>query len=174
MSVASAAEAFRREHDHLDVLVNKAGIVGPRGPLPEVTASEAASAFETNVFGVIRLTRAFPPLLRAAAQPRIVNVSSGVGSFTRNWEAGSDESQVPPLIYAVTKTALAMLTLQHARALPGVQVNAADPGYTATDLNSRRGRQSVTEGTDAIVHLATLPADGPTGVFVGRDGAVPW
>jgi NAD(P)-dependent dehydrogenase (short-subunit alcohol dehydrogenase family) len=67
-----------------------------------------------------------------------------------------------------------MLTLKYSRALPGILVNAADPGYTATDLNGSRGTQTVTEGSDAIVHLATLDDDGPTGTYVSRDGAVPW
>ena len=67
-----------------------------------------------------------------------------------------------------------MLTVQYARALDGILVNAADPGYAGTDFNSHRGTQTVTEGTDAIVHLATLPPDGPTGTFQDRYGTVPW
>ncbi|MGW5218110.1 hypothetical protein ACWEQA_09590 [Nocardia sp. NPDC004085] len=67
-----------------------------------------------------------------------------------------------------------MITSQYSRALPGFQVNAADPGYTATDLNGHSGFQTVTEGTDAIVRLATLPQDGPTGGFFDRVGPVPW
>ncbi|MET3514996.1 hypothetical protein ABIC63_002779 [Pseudacidovorax sp. 1753] len=67
-----------------------------------------------------------------------------------------------------------MLTLQYARALPAFRINAADPGYTATDLNAHRGLQTVEEGTDAIIRLATLPPDGPTGTFVDRHGLVPW
>ena len=80
---------------------------------------------------------------------------------------------VPP-IYAISKTALTMLTVKYSRALPGILVNAADPGYTATDLNGGQGTQTVTEGTDAIVRLATLDDDGPTGIFVNRDGVVAW
>jgi hypothetical protein len=67
-----------------------------------------------------------------------------------------------------------MLTVQYARALDGILINAADPGFTATDFNNNRGTQTVTEGTDAIVRLATLPPTGPTGTFQDRDGAVPW
>jgi hypothetical protein len=67
-----------------------------------------------------------------------------------------------------------MLTVQYARALPGILVNAADPGFTSTDFNNHRGTQTVTEGTDAIVRLATLPPDGPTGTFQGRHGPVTW
>ena len=111
------------------------------------------AGFAINVFGPIRVTHAFLPLLRAAEHPRIVNVSSGAGSFHR---------------------ILTMLTVQYARALHGILVNAADPGFTSTDFNNHRGTQTVTEGTDAIVRLATLPPDGPTGTFQDRHGPVPW
>jgi NAD(P)-dependent dehydrogenase (short-subunit alcohol dehydrogenase family) len=67
-----------------------------------------------------------------------------------------------------------MLTTQYAKALPHIRINAVDPGYTGTDLNAHRGTQAVTEGTDAIVHMATIGPDGPTGTFVSRDGPVPW
>jgi NAD(P)-dependent dehydrogenase (short-subunit alcohol dehydrogenase family) len=113
-------------------------------------------------------------LLRAAEHPRIVNVSSAVGSFHRLLEAGTAENVVTLPVYPATKAALTMLTVQYARALHGILVNAADPGFTSTDLNNHRGAQTVTEGTDAIVHLATLPPDGPTGTFQDRRGPVPW
>ena len=67
-----------------------------------------------------------------------------------------------------------MLTTQYAKAFPAIRFNAVDPGYTGTDLNNHRGTQTVTEGTDAIVRMATIGADGPTGTFTGRDGTVPW
>jgi len=67
-----------------------------------------------------------------------------------------------------------MLTAQYAKALPGIKVNVCDPGYTATDLNASTGTQTVAEGTDAIVTLATLGADGPTGTFIDRYGTVGW
>ena len=173
-SVDAAADSVGRTHGRLDVLINNAGIVGPLKPLPDVTAGDAAVAFDTNVLGVVRVTHAFVPLLSLADNPRIVNVSSGVGSFGRNLEAGTDEAGVPPSIYSATKAGLTMLTFQYSRALPGMRVNAADPGYTATEFNRYSGHQTVDEGTDAIVQLATLPADGPTGTFVSRHGIVPW
>ena len=114
------------------------------------------------------------PLLRAAEHPRIVNVSSGVGSFHRILEPGTVENAVTLPVYPATKAALTMLTVQYARALAGILVNAADPGFTGTDFNNHRGTQTVAEGTDAIVDLATLPPDGPTGTFQDRHGPVPW
>ena len=173
-SVAAAADQVRARHGRLDVLVNNAGTFGPRGPLADTTAAEALATLDTNVLGVVRLTHAFLPLLRAAADPRIVNVSSGTGRLTWQHESGWPQEKAPP-VYSTSKAALTMLTLQYAHALPDIRVNAAFPGYTATDLNDGQGTQTVTEGTDAIVRLATLPPGGPTGTVQTRDGAItPW
>ena len=170
--VDATAEQVRDRYGRLDVLVNNAGVVGPRHPLPEVTAAEVRATLDTNLLGVVRVTRAFLPLLRNSENPRIVNVSSGTGRLTWQHERGWPQEHAPP-VYSTSKAALTMLTLQYAHALPDIRINAAWPGYTATDLNDHQGTQTVTEGTDAIVRLATLPADGPTGTFHGRDGAVP-
>jgi NAD(P)-dependent dehydrogenase (short-subunit alcohol dehydrogenase family) len=156
------------------VLINNAGTAEPRVGAADLTADEAMRGFEINVFGPIRVTHAFLPLLRASDHPRIVNVSSGVGSFARLLTSGTVENAVTLPVYPATKAALTMLTVQYARALDGILVNAADPGFTGTDFNGNRGTQTVTEGTDAIVRLATLPKDGPTGTFQDRDGPVPW
>ena len=173
-SVAAAAAQVRDEYGRLDVLINNAGTAEPRIGAAELTAEEAMMGFGINVFGPIRVTHAFLPLLRASDNPRIVNVSSGVGSFRRLLTPGTVENAVRLPVYPATKAALTMLTVQYARALDGILVNAADPGFTGTDFNNNRGTQSVTEGTDAIVRLATLPKDGPTGTFQDRNGTVPW
>jgi NAD(P)-dependent dehydrogenase (short-subunit alcohol dehydrogenase family) len=173
-SVRAAAAWVRAEYGHLDVLVNNAGTAEPRVGAEELTADAAMDGFAINVLGPIRVTHAFLPLLRAAGHPRIVNVSSGAGSFHRILEPGTAENAVTLPVYPATKAALTMLTVQYARGLPGILVNAADPGFTATDFNSYRGTQTVAEGTDAIVRLATLPPGGPTGTFQDRHGTVPW
>jgi NAD(P)-dependent dehydrogenase (short-subunit alcohol dehydrogenase family) len=173
-SVHAAAARVRDAYGHLDVLINNAGTAAPRLSGQELTANAAMEGFAINVFGPIRVTHAFLPLLRAAEHPRIVNVSSGVGSFQRILQPGTVENAVTLPVYPATKVALTMLTVQYARALDGILVNAADPGYTGTDFNNHRGTQTVTEGTDAIVHLATLPPDGPTGTFQDRYGTIPW
>jgi NAD(P)-dependent dehydrogenase (short-subunit alcohol dehydrogenase family) len=130
--------------------------------------------FETNVFGPVRVTRAFLPLLDRSAAPRIVMVSSGVGSLTLTADPARVESRIVALTYPSSKSALNMITTQYARALPRFRVNAADPGYTATDLNGHSGYQTVTEGTDAIVELAQVGPDGPTGSYRDRSGVIPW
>ncbi|HEV7654640.1 MAG TPA: SDR family NAD(P)-dependent oxidoreductase [Mycobacteriales bacterium] len=159
--VGAAADHVRERHGRLDVLINNAGIVGPRGPLADTTAAEALATFDTNVLGVVRVTHAFLPLLRESEHPRIVNVSSGTGTISRMEEIGWNQ-EVAPAIYSTSKAALSMLTLHYAHALPGILVNAVDPGYTATALNDFQGTQTIAQGTDLIVELATLPPGGPT------------
>ncbi|AGZ41056.1 SDR family NAD(P)-dependent oxidoreductase [Actinoplanes friuliensis] len=173
-SVDQAAAQVRAEHGRLDVLVNNAAVNTGVAPLEQTTAEDAAAVLDANLLGALRVTNAFVPLLRASQHARIVNVSSTVGSFAATLELDMFDWQIVPPLYAISKTALTMLTLKYSRALPGILVNAADPGYTATDLNNGQGTQTVTEGTDAIVHLATLDDDGPTGTFINRDGTVAW
>lgn len=173
-SVTAAAATIMKEVGHLDVLVNNAGIAGTSTSPELATGADALAVFDTNVASVVRTTAAFLPLLRGSASPVIVNVSSGLGSFDRTHDTERIESQVPALVYAASKSAVTMLTTQYAKALPGFRINAADPGYTATDLNGRSGYQTVQEGTDAIVELATLGTDGPTGTFRDRAGTVEW
>jgi NAD(P)-dependent dehydrogenase (short-subunit alcohol dehydrogenase family) len=174
VSVATAAKRIDGEHGRLDVLVNNAGIIGSHTPALEVGADDMRAAYETNVFGPVRVTRAFLTLLRNSAAPRIVMVSSGMGSLTVTGDPRRVESQMIGLPYPSSKSALNMITSQYAKALPEFRVNAADPGYTATDLNGHSGYQSVQEGSDAIVWLATVGPDGPTGGFFDRAGVVPW
>jgi NAD(P)-dependent dehydrogenase (short-subunit alcohol dehydrogenase family) len=169
-SVAAAAETVGA----LDVLINNAGIVGARKPVLEVTADDIRRVYDTNVFGVVRVTRAFLPLLEKSDNPVIVNVSSGMGSIAVTSDPERLESTIVSLAYPSSKTALNMLTSQWAKALPGMRVNAVDPGYTATDFNDHRGTQTVQEGTDAIVRMAEIDQSGPTGTFTDRRNAVPW
>lgn len=172
-SVAAAAELVHTQAGRLDVLINNAAIGGPMLPPSDTTPAQLRELFETNVFGPIRVTHAFLPLLRESAHPRIVMVSSGVGSI----EVLNDArfAALPPALgYPATKATLNMLTSQYAKELTDIRVNAVDPGYTATDLNGHSGPQTVTEGTDAIVEMAGIGADGPTGGFFNRLGSVPW
>jgi NAD(P)-dependent dehydrogenase (short-subunit alcohol dehydrogenase family) len=173
-SVSRAAAALDARARRLDILVNNAGVAGPRKGVADLTGEDAEAVFATNLIGPIRVIHAFLPLLAKSSAPVIVNVSSGLGSFAATHDESRIESKVAVPLYSVSKAGLTMLTTQYAKALPHIRINAADPGYTATDLNDHRGAQSVEEGTDAIVQLATLPPDGPTGTFVDRQGNVGW
>jgi NAD(P)-dependent dehydrogenase (short-subunit alcohol dehydrogenase family) len=173
-SASAAVEHVRATYGRLDVLVNNAGITGTFAPLEQATAADALAVLDTNVLGVLRVTNAFVPLLELSAHARVVNVSSGVSSLHDTIENGYFDWTVVPPVYAMSKTALNMLTLKYSRALPAMRVNAADPGYTRTDLNGGNGAHDVTEGTDEIVRLATIAPDGPTGGVSGTAGPLPW
>jgi NAD(P)-dependent dehydrogenase (short-subunit alcohol dehydrogenase family) len=168
-SVAAAAATIAAEGG-LDVLVNNAGIIGAHGSAEELTGDDALALYDTNVVSIVRMTHAFVPILRESGAPTIVNVTSGLGSFAAVHDRERIESTIISPLYTSSKAAVTMLTVQYARALPEMRVNAADPGYTATDFNGHNGTQTVEEGTDAIVELATRGGNGPTGTFIDRSG----
>jgi NAD(P)-dependent dehydrogenase (short-subunit alcohol dehydrogenase family) len=172
-SVTSAAERVAADGG-LDVLVNNAGILGPRKAAPETTSDDLRLVFETNVLGIVRVTRAFLPLLEDSADPVIVNVSSGMGSIGVTTDPSRLESTLVSLGYPASKSAVNMLTTQYAKAFPQMRINAVDPGYTATDFNDHRGIKPVEQGAEIIVRMAGLDGSGPTGTFVDEAGPVPW
>jgi NAD(P)-dependent dehydrogenase (short-subunit alcohol dehydrogenase family) len=170
-SVQAAAQQLASEVGGLDVLVNNAGIAGKQERPNEATVEDMRHVFETNVFGVAQVLKVFTPLLEASALPVVVNVSSAVGSLTRNADPGSVWSL---LAYPMSKAALNMLTIQYAKAYPRWRVNAVTPGLTATEFTPRQAGWSVSEGAEVIVRMATVGSDGPTGTFVEQAGTVPW
>jgi len=172
-SVAAAAETIAA-NGGLDVLINNAGITGPHSSPADLTGTDALEVFNTNVVSIVRTINAFLPTLRQSSAPTVVNVTSGLGSFHAVHDSDRIESQVIAPLYNSSKSAVTMLTVQYAKALPELRINAADPGYTATDLNGNSGTQTVTEGTDAIVDLATRGGQGPTGTFIDRSGVAPF
>jgi len=173
-SVKAAAEFVRADAGRLDVLVNNAGIVGARKPVGEVTGADMATTYDTNVFGVVRVTHAFLPLLEASNAPVVVNVGSGLGSLAATSDPSRVEFHVAALDYNSSKTALVMVTAQYAKAFPAIRFNAVDPGYTATDLNGHTGTQTIEAGAEIIVRMASIGADGPTGGFFDKTGPVVW
>jgi NAD(P)-dependent dehydrogenase (short-subunit alcohol dehydrogenase family) len=172
-SVAAARDTIAAAGG-LDVLVNNAGILGSIAPLPETTVEDIRHVYETNVFGVVRVSQAFLPLLAEGAAPVVVNVSSGMGSLGRTTNPERIESTIVGLPYTSSKAALNMLTSQYAKAYPAMRINVVDPGYTGTDFNNHKGPQTVEEGAEIIVRAAQFGPDGPTGEFLDRFGPVPW
>ena len=171
-SVNAAYDVVAASGTGLDVLVNNAGVSGRFGPAAETRAENLIPVYGVNVLGPIRVTHAFLPLLRASERPRLVMVSSGLGSITYVNEAQIAHGYIAGFAYHSSKAALNMITNQYANDLPDVRVVAVDPGYTATDLNGFSGTQDVTEGTDAIVLAAA--GDEVPGRYFNRHGAVPW
>jgi len=187
-SITAAAQHIRDELGRLDVLVNNAGIAHAGEPgrsLEEVSQSgrpsvasldEVRAVFETNVFGVIAVTQAMLPLLREAPAARIVNVSSGSGSLTRNADPNNPRRGMFGAVDSPSKTALNAITLAFAIELEptGIKVNAAAPGFTATDLNNFEGTRTVRQAAREPVRLALLGPEGPTGTFSDENGSLPW
>jgi NAD(P)-dependent dehydrogenase (short-subunit alcohol dehydrogenase family) len=174
-SVAQAAEQVAAANGgSLDVLVNNAGIPGKRLDVADVTAAEVERVYAVNVFGPVRAFRAFLPLLRKAPNGVVVNVSSGLGSHEVTSTPGRIENSFQAPAYTSSKAALNMLTAQWAAAVPELRINCVDPGYTSTEFNGNSGPQTVEEGTDAIVAMATIGPDGPTGTYSDRHGPLGW
>ena len=188
-SIAAAAAHVEKTCGRLDVLVNNAAISNTRRRSDEsveehskrtrvgtLSLNEMRAVWETNVFGVVAVTQAMLPLLRNAPAGRIVNVSSGAGSLTRNADPNAPFRAIFGPIYPASKTALNAITLATAIELEGtaIKVNAAAPGFTKTNLNNFAGTQSVEEGAREAVRLALLGPDGPTGTFSQADGPLPW
>jgi NAD(P)-dependent dehydrogenase (short-subunit alcohol dehydrogenase family) len=172
-SVQRAAKWIEAEYGRLDVLVNNAGtasVARRGGPPSQTSLDDMRAVYEINVFGVVAVTNAMLPLLRRAPAGRIVNVSSEVGSITSQSDPDHPLGQMPASAqYPSSKAALNMLTAMYAKELRDtpVKVNAANPGYTATDFNDHRGFRSAAEGAEPSVYLATLPDDGPSGILWG-------
>lgn len=158
----------------LDVLINNAGISGGPVSAGDLAAEKMREVYDVNVFGPVRVLHAFLPLLERSDAPVVVNVLSGLGSIAHSADPESAYSALVVPAYFSSKAALNMLTTQYAKAFPGMRINSVDPGFTGTDFNQNRGEQTVLEGTDAIVQMATIGPDGPTATFVSRDGPVPW
>ncbi|MCO6000226.1 SDR family NAD(P)-dependent oxidoreductase [Actinoallomurus rhizosphaericola] len=177
-SVAAAVKTIEADGG-LDVLVNNAGIEGrtPDGGVvgaAETTADLMREMFETNLFGLVRVTHAFLPLLQRSAAPVVVNVSSGLASLARATAEGTPVYGYPGIAYPASKTAVNMVTVQYAKAFPQMRINAVEPGYTATDLNAHTGIQTVEEGAEIIVRMAQVGPDGPTGGYFDIEGPLPW
>ena len=167
-SVTAAAREFSKSVDHLDVLVNNAGIiVDGDNAILEVSDELLRKTLETNTLGALRVTRAFVPLLAKSKAPRVINVSSGGGQLT-----GGADGWSPA--YCVSKTALNGVTSQLAAALPKFAVNSVCPGWVRTDMGGRNATRSVEEGADTIVWLAADAPQKLTGKFLRDRKEIPW
>ncbi|NUR89068.1 MAG: SDR family oxidoreductase [Nonomuraea sp.] len=177
-SVRAAAKWIEQEYGGLDILVNNAGIALQQDdPSPSGTDADAMRrTYETNVFGVVTVTNAMLPLLRASQAGRIVNVTSELGSIALTSDPDNPLYAFNFMAYNSSKTALNMITVSYAKELKDtpIKVNAANPGYCATDLNGGQGFRTPAQGAAIAVELATLGADGPTGAYLQDEGGLPW
>jgi NAD(P)-dependent dehydrogenase (short-subunit alcohol dehydrogenase family) len=176
-SVDAAAREVQSNIGRLDILVCNAAVKLEVSPAPPSKSSLAVvrETFETNLFGSIRVLLAMLPLLRRSDAPRIVVVSSSLGSLGLATTEGTKVSERPLLSYNPSKSALNSVAVQFANELRGTpfKINVADPGYTNTDMTGS-GHRGPDEGAAIVVDLALLGADGPTGKFFDERGELPW
>jgi NAD(P)-dependent dehydrogenase (short-subunit alcohol dehydrogenase family) len=175
-TIDAAAADIGREFGRLDILVNNAAIFIDDGPPSKLGMDALRRTYDTNFFGQFANLKAMLPLLRKSDAGRIVNMSSGLGSLAQTGDPDFEFADANLLAYNSSKTALNAMTVQFANELRGtaIKINSADPGYVATDMNNHGGYRTVEQGAKIAVHLATLPADGPSGGFFNEDGALPW
>ena len=173
-SVAAARRAVGQQTPVLDVLINNAGILGGMvQPATSTSLSTVKEVFAINVFGVIEVTQVFIDLLRQSPAPRIVNVTSGLGSLTLHNDPSWKYYTVKGAAYQPSKAALNAYTIMLAYELRDTpfKVNAVDPGYTATDFNHHSGPGTVPDAAARVVKAALLGPDGPTSQFFSDDNA---
>jgi NAD(P)-dependent dehydrogenase (short-subunit alcohol dehydrogenase family) len=167
-SIQGAAEDVARQADHLDVLVNNAGILlGEDKDALTITPEIFETTLRTNTLGPWLVAQAFVPLLKKSREPRIVNVSSGGGQLD-----GGADGWAPG--YCVSKTALNGVTVQLAAALAKFAVNSVCPGWVRTEMGGQNATRSVAEGAATIVWLATDAPHDLTGKFVKDRKVIPW
>jgi NAD(P)-dependent dehydrogenase (short-subunit alcohol dehydrogenase family) len=175
-SVQQAYDELAKRIDHLDVLINNAGILGDYAqPATNTSVDIFREVFEVNLFGVARVVRIFVPLMQNAPNPRIVNVTSDLGSLTLHSDPTWKHYEVKTAAYGPSKSALNNYTIALAYELKDkFRVNAVNPGYTKTDFNNNQGYKTIAEGAAPITKYAMIDKDGPTGGFFSDYGVSPW
>ncbi|MFF3754554.1 SDR family NAD(P)-dependent oxidoreductase [Streptomyces sp. NPDC002018] len=170
-SVSGALATIGAAEGRLDVLINNAGVLGNEA----LDGPTALRVFDTNAVGNVRVTEAALPLLHESSNPTVVTVSSSAGSFWAVTNPDRPEYHLPLALYSASKAAATMLTVQYAKAYPGIRFNAIEPGTTATDMTADFGiGRSPEESAGVVVRFATLDANGPTGTFQDEAGELPW
>jgi NAD(P)-dependent dehydrogenase (short-subunit alcohol dehydrogenase family) len=178
-TIQHAVKTVAEKHGRLDVLINNAGIAEDFGtPVTQVTAQAWDKTFATNVTGALVTTQAFLPLLKKGHEPRVVNLSSILGSIGLSSDSSSPIAAGvgTGAAYGASKAALNMLTVHLAQALraDGIKVNAVHPGWVQTDMGGKNAPMVLVDGVKSTVTMATLPKDGPTGTFTHMSKSMPW
>ncbi len=167
-SIESAVKTVTSKVDHLDVLVNNAGIMRDNKGIAEVDDETFLATLTTNTLGPLRVTQAFLPLLLKSGHGTVANLSSGLGQL-------SDMGETYPA-YSISKTALNAVTRQFAATLreKGIVVNSVCPGWVKTDMGGPNAQRTVQQGADTVTWLATDAPRDLTGQFLRDRKVIPW
>ena len=167
-SIRAATAEFAKLADHLDVLINNAGILMENDEsVLTITPAMLETTLRTNTLGPLLVAQAFRPMLEKSSGPRIVNVSSGSGQLTDGADGWAPA-------YSISKTALNGITVQLASTLPGFSVNSVCPGWVRTDMGGSDATRSVEQGAAGIVWLAVDAPQNLTGKFLRDRKVIPW
>jgi NAD(P)-dependent dehydrogenase (short-subunit alcohol dehydrogenase family) len=174
-SIQKAKQAVESKTASLDVLINNAGISGEQPQnISSVKMEDFRKVFDTNFFGAIQTTQQFIPLLMKSNEPKVINVSSRLGSLTAHSNTQNPNFKIYDA-YSCSKTALNAFTVLLANELRDdkFKINSITPGYTATDLNNFQGTQTVEQAAKIIVKYVTLE-NAPTGKFLSEASEIDW
>ena len=177
-SVIAAAKKIGEDFGRIDILVNNAGIMTEMaaGTRPKDLSLETLKqTFDTNVFGAFAVIKHFVPLLIKSRSPRVINVSSTLGSLNAMSDSSHPMHGVNFAAYNASKTALNALTVALAKDLAAdrISVNSICPGWVKTDMGGDSAPRDVTQGASIIITMATS-GNPPTGTFVDENGSVAW
>ncbi len=166
LAVAATASKLEQQHGPIDILINNAGILLP-GDAARIPVADLIESLHVNATSPFALMRELGAGMRERGWGRIVNLSSGWGSF--------DEGLSGPAAYSISKATLNAATLSMAQALgSAVKVNAVCPGWVRTRMGGMAASRSPEEAADTPVWLAMLPDDGPTGGFWRDRRLIEW
>lgn len=181
-SVKKAQIEIAKKSSVLDILINNAGVFGgyPQGALTS-TIDQFKAAYDSNIFGVVRVTQAFIDMMKDSEEPRIVNVSSSQGSLTLHSDPSYTYYDYKGAVYLSSKAAMNMYTVVLAYEFKNTnfKINAVCPGFTKTDFNGHRGTGTVEDAAERVVKYALIGEDGPSGKFFSEEnnpisGEIPW
>ena len=170
-SIMSARKTLESKTPHLDILINNAGIAGKQPQnISGVNMENLREVFETNFYGAVQTTQQFIDLLKKSDEPRIINVSSPIGSLSFQSSSQNPDIRIYDA-YSCSKTALNAFTVLLSKEFQNTnfKIISVEPGYTATNLNDYQGTQTAAQGASVIVKFATLPKV-QTGKFFDRNG----
>jgi NAD(P)-dependent dehydrogenase (short-subunit alcohol dehydrogenase family) len=156
--------------ENLDLLINNAGIFGPRGGFGQIAYDDWLQVFNVNTLAPMRVAETFAPHLGRAADAKLINISSRLGSIADTRSSGKH-------IYRSSKAALNMVTrcLSIDLASHGVTVAAIHPGWVQTSMGGKTAPITAADSASQVLNVVDRLTSADSGGFYGPDGdVIPW